>query len=428
MKNVYVPRLFDKTLSFLLTCMGAVLVSGPKGCGKSTTCSRFAKEIIDFTDEIASANMIKLATLSPSEFLKNRKKPLLIDEWQIISFIWNNIKLECDKSNSFGNFILTGSVNDINAKNDPLSRHTGSMRIVKKVMRTMSLFESKDSNGLVSLSNLKDNKFNFGRCDKTLNDYAYYICRGGWPLSLSFNDEKASLYQAKAFFTSLVSEDMFSIKDLKIDKNEQRVRNFFRSYARNISSQCADNVIIDDFLNEQNSMANETFLKYMEIARRLYIIDELEAWNPNLRSKIAIRSKNTRHFFDPSIGASALGLTPLSLFKDMNTFGLLFEDLVIRDLRVYADVLDAKIYHYRDRYDNEIDAVIVFDDGNYGLIEIKLGTEEEIDNSAKKLLKLKENIFDNNKEASFLLIITAKDLAYQREDGVYIAPLGTLTY
>ena len=428
MKNTYVPRLFDKTLNFLLTCMGAVLVSGPKGCGKSTTCSRFAKEIIDLTDEIASANIIKLATLSPSELLKNRKKPLLIDEWQVISFIWNNIKLECDKSTSFGNFILTGSVNSANTKNEPISRHTGSMRIVKKVMRTMSLIESKESNGLVSLSNLKENKFNIVRCEKTLEDYSYYICRGGWPLSLSFDDEKAALFQAKAFYASLVSEDMFSLKDLKIDKNEQKARNFFRSYARNISSQCSDSVIIEDFLNEENSFANETFLKYMEAARRLYIIDELEAWNPNLRSKIAIRSKNTRHFFDPSIGACALGLTPSSLFKDMNTFGLLFEDLVIRDLRVYADVLDAKIYHYRDRYDNEIDAVIVFDDGNYGLIEIKLGTEEEINNAAKKLLKLKSNIFDNDKEASFLLVITAKDLAYQREDGVYVAPLATLTY
>lgn len=280
------------------------------------------------TDEIESENLIKLATLSPTEFLKNRKKPLLIDEWQMISFIWNNIKLECDKSNSFGNFILTGSVNNKNLKNVLSNRHTGTMRIVKKVMRTMSLFESKESNGSVSLSSLKNNKFNIASSDKTLKNYAYYICRGCWPLSLYFDDEKASLYQAKAFYTSLVSGDMFSLKDVKLDKNEQRARSFFRSYARNVSSQCSDNVIIDDFLNEQDSFANQTFLKYMEAARRLYIIDELEARNPNLRSKVAIRSKNKRHFFDPSIGDCALGLTPLSIFKDMNTFTLLFEDLV----------------------------------------------------------------------------------------------------
>lgn len=423
----YIPRLFDKTLEFALKSKGAILVVGPKWCGKSTTSSRQAKTIIDLTIEETKEQYINFAKAAPTLFLQQGEKPLLIDEWQEISFIWNSIKDQVDKNKSFGQFILTGSVTDKAIANDKKGYiHTGTGRIVKKIMRPMSLFESGDSNGLVSLLNLKEGRFQPCISKLTIEDYAYLICRGGWPLSLNC-EENVALQQAIDFYDATVNEDIFSLKDIKIRKDINKARKLMRSYARNISSQCSDDVLLKDVSSNDTSFDVRTFQKYMLALNRLYVVEELEAWNPNLRSKVAIRAKNTRHFVDPSIAASALGVGPKGLFLDMKTFGFLFESLVIRDLRIYCDTLNAFVYHYKDQLDREADAVIQFRDGSWALVEVKLGNQEDVDIAASKLIKLAKDI-DAEKmgKPAFLMVVTKGAVALKREDGVYEIPLGCL--
>lgn len=423
----YLNRLFDETLEFALRSKGAVLVVGPKSCGKSRTSSRHAKTIIDLTDKKTSEQQILLANASPERFLNQGERPLLIDEWQEISFIWNTIKKEVDKTSAFGQFILTGSVTDktlVNGEEDK-SRHTGTARIIKKMMRPMSLFESGDSNGKVSLLGLKNGEFEVSTSSKTINDYAFLICRGGWPLAM--NEEKdVSLQQAIDFYDGVVEEDLFSLEDIPLRKDEQRARKIMRSYARAISQQTADSVIMNDVATADESFDVKTFNKYMLALRRLYVIEELEAWNPNLRSKIAIREKNTRHFIDPSIAAAALGVGPDGLFADMKTFGFFFESLAVRDLRIYCDTFNAKLYHYKDKDDREADAVIQFRDGSWALIEVKLGDREEIDSAALKLRKLADDIDESTGKPTFLMVITKDMVARRREDSVYEVPLACL--
>ena len=423
----YIPRLFDKTLEFALKSKGAILVVGPKWCGKSTTSSRQAKTIIDLTIEETKEQYINFAKSAPTLFLQQGEKPLLIDEWQEISFIWNSIKDQVDKNKSFGQFILTGSVTDKAIANDKKGYiHTGTGRIVQKIMRPMSLFESGDSNGLVSLLNLKEGRFQPCISKLTIEDYAYLICRGGWPLSLNC-EEDVALQQAIDFYDATVNEDIFSLKDIKIRKDINKARKLMRSYARNISSQCSDDVLLKDVSSNDTSFDVRTFQKYMLALNRLYVVEELEAWNPNLRSKVAIRAKNTRHFVDPSIASSALGVGPKGLFLDMKTFGFLFESLVIRDLRIYCDTLNAFVYHYKDQLDREADAVIQFRDGSWALVEVKLGNQEDVDIAASKLIKLAKDI-DTQKmgKPAFLMVVTKGAVALKREDGVYEIPLGCL--
>lgn len=424
----YIARLFDQTLDFALKSKGAVLVVGPKSCGKSTTAARHAKTIIDLTDNQSKEQQIALAKVSIDRFLNQGQRPLLIDEWQEIAFIWNSIKSEVDKSQSFGQFILTGSVTDktlIDGEEDS-SRHTGTGRIIKKIMRTMSLFESGDSNGQVSLLDLKDGRFDACISSKNIEDYAFLICRGGWPLAIK-QEKDVALQQAIDFYENVVEEDIFSLNDIPLRRDTQKARKLMRSYSRALGSQTSDAVIMGDVSSNDIAFDNKTFSKYMLALRRLYVIEELEAWNPNLRSKVAIREKNTRHFIDPSIATSALGVGPEGLFKDMKTFGLLFESLAVRDLRIYCDTFGAKLYHYRDKNDNEADAVIQFRDGSWALIEIKLGDKEEIDNAAKKLLNIAKDIdAETTGEPSFLMIITKDMVGTKRDDGVYVVPLACL--
>lgn len=423
----YIKRLFDQTLDFALKSKGAVLVVGPKSCGKSTTAARHAKTVIDLTENKIKDQQVKLAKVSSEMFLNQGERPLLIDEWQEVSFIWNSIKNEVDKSHSFGQFILTGSVTDrtlVDGEEDK-SRHTGTARIIRKVMRPMSLFESGDSNGTVSLLDLKEGVFNVSMSQKDIKDYAYLICRGGWPLALN-QEEDVALQQSIDFFDGLVEDDLFSLKDIPLRKDEQRARKLMRAYARSIANQTADSVIMQDVSSNDESFDVKTFNKYMLALRRLYVVEELEAWNPNLRSKIAIREKNTRHFIDPSIATSALGVSPQGLFADMNTFGFLFESLVVRDLRIYCDTFGAKVYHYKDKYDREADAVIQFRDGSWALIEVKLGDREDIESAAKKLKEIRDDIDESTGKLAFLMIITKDLIATRREDGIYEVPLACL--
>ena len=425
---VYIPRLFDKTLEFALKSKGAVLVVGPKSCGKSTTSRRQAKTIIDLTDPDVVEQQVSLARSSAKKFLNQGERPLLIDEWQEVSFIWNSIKSEVDKSNSFGQFILTGSVTDhtLDEGQEDRTRHTGTARIIRKVMRPLSLFESGDSNGEISLLDLKEGKFEPSISSKTIEDYAYYICRGGWPLAMN-KERDVALQQAIDFYEGLVTDDIFSLKDIPLRRNEQRARKLLRSYSRAVGTQTADSVILEDVASGDDSFDAKTLAKYLLALRRLYVIEELEAWNPNLRSKIAIRAKPTRHFIDPSIAAAALGVGPEGLFKDMRTFGFLFESLVVRDLRVYCDTFGAQLYHYKDKDDREADAVIHFRDGSWALIEVKLGDQKDVDDGASNLLKIAKDIDEEKTGApAFLMVVTKNMLARKREDGVYEIPLACL--
>ena len=429
MSRGYIKRLFDDVLEFTLKSKGAVIIVGPKWCGKSTTASRYAKTTIDLMPLDTRNDYISLAKIAPSEFLNLGEKPILIDEWQHVSFIWDQVKYEIDKTGDFGQYILTGSVSD-KEKNDLInekeSRHTGNGRITKKMMRTMSLYESGESNGSISLMDLKNNIFKTSFSDKNINDYAFYICRGGWPLSLN-QDRDIALAQAGDYFDVVVTEDVFSIKELPLRRDEQRARKVMRSYARNVSIAASDETLRDDCISNDESFDKETFSRYLQVLRHLYVIEELPAWNPNLRSKTAIRTKETRHFVDPSIAAAALGLTPGGLFRDITTFGLLFESLVIRDLRIYCDSIRARVYKYRDSKKREADAVIVFNDGSWALVEVKLGGEEDIKEACENLIKIAKDIdVEKTGKPAFLMVVTKNKFAYKTENGVYIVPLACL--
>lgn len=425
----YIARLIDKELDFYLKSVGGVLIVGPKWCGKSRTAKRHAKTVIDLLKKKTRDQYVELAKKAPELLLNSGEKPILIDEWQIISFIWNSIKEAIDENGSFGQYILTGSVTD-NTIDKPnktdQERHTGTGRILKKVMRPMSLYESGDSNGTISLSELRENNDIVSVSNKTIYDYSFLICRGGWPLAIN-EEEMIALQQAKTFYNGLVSEDVFSLKDIPLRKDETRARKLLRSYARNLATQASNEVIKADLKESGEDIDKETFIKYIKVLERLYVVEELEAWNPNLRSKTAIREKNTRHFVDPSIAAVALGITPKSMFSDMKTFGFLFESLAIRDLRIYCDAIGAKIFHYRDKLDRETDAVIQFEDGSWALAEIKLGDIEEIKKASQKLINFANDI--NNKEhpkPAFLMVITGEKFAYRDDNGVFIVPLACL--
>ena len=426
MSQKYIERLLDQTLDFALRSKGAVLIVGPKSCGKSTTVKRYAKTIIDLTDNSVRDQQISLAKTSIEKFLNQGEKPLLIDEWQEVSFIWDNIKYEVDKSSEFGQFILTGSVTDKTLSGDENRKHTGTGRIIRKLMRPMSLYESGESNGSVSLMNLKNGIFETSTSNLTIDDYAFLICRGGWPLSIN-KDKDIALQQAVDFYENAVEDDVFLLKDIKIRKDSQKARKIMRAYSRSIGSQTSDVVILKDVASSDENFNIKTFNKYILALKRLYIIDELEAWNPNLRSKIAIREKSTRHFIDPSIAAASLGVGPEGLYKDMKTFAFLFESLVIRDLKIYCDTIGAHVYHYKDKHGRESDAVIQFRDGSWALIEVKLGDKEDIDLAAKKLINISKDIdVEKTGEPAFLMVITKGLVALKRKDGVYEVPLACL--
>ena len=427
LNNDYIPRLFDEELDFYLKCVGAVVIVGPKFCGKSTTAKRHAKTIVDLTKTQDREQYVALAKNAIENFLNMGEKPQLIDEWQIVSFVWNDIKSSIDESGTFGQYILTGSVTDNlkSGSDNEKEQHTGTGRIVRKMMRTMSLYESGESNGSVSLLGLKENVFKPSISDKTIQDYAFYICRGGWPLAIN-QPEDSALQQAINFYEGLVTLDLFSLNDVSLRKDPQRARKLLRAYSRTIGSQASNELIKEDMKSDDGELDKDTFSKYILALQRLFVIEELEAWNPNLRSKTAIREKSTRHFVDPSIATSALGVGPKGLFADMNTFGFLFESLAVRDLRVYCDTIGANVYHYRDKLDREADAVIQFKDGEWALIEIKMGNQDDIDEAANKLLKLADDIDEDKKNPAFLMIITKEKFAYQRNDGVYVVPLACL--
>ena len=420
MKN-YRKRIADQILRDRLEAKGAVLIQGAKWCGKTTTALQLAQSVLYMQDPVKKEQNLKMAELNPSLLLEG-KTPRLIDEWQLAPNLWDAIRFEVDKRDEFSQFIMTGSTMPLS---DMSTAHTGTGRIARMIMRPMTLYESGDSNGSVSIKDLfAKQKEIVAKSELTIVQIAYLICRGGWPKSLDQN-EKVALRQAYDYYDSIVESDISSADN--VSKNPQRVKLFMRSYSRFIAADIKiTNIRADMIVNDVDTLSEDTIYSYINALKRIFVIENLPAWNPNLRSKTSIRTADTCHFTDPSIAVAALGFGPNDLLNDLNTMGLLFESMCVRDLRIFAESLDGTLYHYRDKSGLECDAVVHLRNGSYALIEIKLGGSE-IDTAAKHLLSL-AGIIDTNrmKEPSFLMIITGMEFGYLREDGVYVVPIGCL--
>ena len=419
----YKKRIADELLKKKLKGKGAVLIQGPKWCGKTTTAEQISNSVLYMDNPEEKEQNISLANLKPSLLLTG-EVPRLIDEWQLAPKLWDAIRFEVDHRGEEGQFILTGS--SVPANMDEVA-HTGTGRFAWLTMRPMTLYESGESNGSVSLLDLFNSSIELNGTSKlSLEDVAYLCCRGGWPRSI-FMDKDTALEQAYDYYDAVVNADISRVDN--INRSPERAKNLMKSYARNIGSQVSNETIKDDMLNNDSfSLDVDTILSYINALKKLFVIEESPAWNPNLRSKTAIRTSKTRYFVDPSIATAALGIGPNDLINDLDTFGLIFESLCIRDLRVYAESINGSVYHYRDSSDLECDAVVHLRNGLYGLIEIKLGGEELINKGVETILKLKNKIdTDKMNNPSFLMVLTATGkYAYKREDGIYIVPIGCL--
>lgn len=421
MKN-YLPRITDKLLDERLKAKGAILIEGPKWCGKTTSAKEFAKSFIAMDEPDKTKQYKQMAELNPSALLEG-ETPRLVDEWQLAPNLWNAVRYEVDKRDDFGQFILTGSA--VPAEFDA-SMHSGTGRISRLYMRTMSLYESKDSDGAISLSDLFDDKEISCANHKTLDDIAFLICRGGWPISIKL-EGKASLFQAIDYFDSVVKNDISRVDSVKRDV--EKAKSLLRSYARHVGSQAPLETIRKDMLANQVATFDQvTLYSYIDALKKIFVIEDAPAWNPNIRSKTAIRSTDTRYFIDPSIATAALGIGPKDLTQDLNTMGLLFENLAVRDLRIYSELLDGSVYHYRDKSGLECDAVIHLRNGSYGLVEIKLGGDKLIEEGAQTLKTLSDLIDTNSmKKPSFMMVLCAQaPFAYKRNDSVYVVPITSL--
>lgn len=424
-KPGYKPRIADSILSNKLKGMGAVLIEGPKWCGKTTTAEQQANSIIYMDNPILRESNIEAANIDPSLILDGAV-PRLIDEWQIAPKLWDAIRFTVDHRGEDGQFILTGSAVPLVDKDELMRTHTGTGRICRIKMRTMSLWESGDSSGKISLKALFDGKKQSATCTTKLEHIAYLACRGGWPRAI-FQEPDISLERATDYVDAVINSDINRV-DGSI-KNTDRISRLLRSYARFTGTQTSVSAIASDLIsNENDTFDVRTVQSYINALKLIFVIEDMPAWNPNLRSKAAIRTSDTRYFTDPSIAVAALGIGPNDLLSDLNTFGFIFENLCVRDLRVYAESLNGHAYHYRDSLGLECDTVIHLRNGRYGLIEIKLGGDKLINEGAANLLKLRDKI-DTDKMASpsFMMILTAVgNFAYQREDGIYVVPITSL--
>lgn len=420
--HMYYERLIEERIARKLRSSGAVLVAGPKFCGKTTTCMLYQKSFIKLNTKQA----IAMARMNPKGVLHG-ETPRLIDEWQKAPDIWNQVKDDLDFNYEFGRYILTGSSTPADKTE---IHHSGAGRIAPLNMRPMTLWESKESKGTVSLMDLFEGGEKYPwdmNTDFTLEDAAFLLCRGGWPIAVQAPKDIA-LEITKNYYGGLfVFED--SENERFRNKKPEVLRMILRSYARNISSEAAVSTIISDIRqSNERTMDTKTYDDYMEALRDLYIIEDMEAWNPNIRSKTSIRSTPTRHFVDTSIACRSLGVSPKDLMNDLESFGLFFEDFAVRDLRVYADSLGGVVKHYRDNAGLECDAIVHLEDGRWGGVEIKLGGEDLINEGAESLKTLRDKIVEKSDEKapSFLLVLTAVGGAYKREDGVFVAPINLL--
>lgn len=423
----YLPRIIDKQIEKYLRVIGAILIIGPKWCGKTTTAMEHTNSMLKLQSN-QKDYYYQVAEINPKQLL-NGEKPKLIDEWQITPILWDIIRNDVDESNDKGLYILTGST----VVNDSEIMHTGTGRIHRMLMMPMSLYESKDSNGQISLSELFQNPdMDISTCisDLKVEDIAFVACRGGWPESLNIENREDQLLIASLYFDAICESDVSAIDGIKRDSN--RVRYILRSYSRNISTLAKDKTILSDITHEYGDIGKTTYYDYIDALKRLFVIKNIDGWSPNIRSANMIRKGTKKEFIDPSIAIAALDLSPERLMNDIKTFGFIFENLCIRDLTIYINDIGGNIYYYNDNYGLEADAVLQLKNGDYALIEIKLGSRE-IEKGAKNLLKLKKLIQEkkdkeklNIPNPKFLAIITGGEFAYTRKDGVKVIPIGCL--
>ena len=419
----YKQRIADRILERKVLGKGAVLIEGPKWCGKTTTAKQLAKSVLDLGDSAVLKQSSGLIEISPKTLLDG-VTPRLIDEWQALPPIWDSIRSEVDRRGEPSQFILTGS--SVLPEADE-TVHSGTGRFATIKMRPMSLYESGESTGTVSLKDLFEGKsIEVQQNELDVEEIAFLTCRGGWPWATIIS-KKVALDQAFDYVDSVIQRDIQRVD--KVKRSAERAKLLLRSYARNISQQVSYGTIKKDMLsNDASTLDEDTVADYIKALKKLFVIEDLAAWNPNIRSKAAIRTSDTRHFVDPSIGTAILGLGPKDLINDLKSFGFFFEDMVVRDLRVYAEALDGELYHYRDSSGLECDTVLHRRNGSYALMEVKLGGEQNIEDGAKSMLALAENIDTGKMPApSFMAVIVGVgQYAYQRKDGVYVIPIGCL--
>jgi len=422
----YKHRIMDALLDRKLQAKGAVVIEGPKWCGKTTTAGEVAASKVMLARKDVKEQFRSLLEID-SDAALGGETPMLIDEWQTVPTLWDSVRCIVDERQMTGQFILTGSaVPDKEAEAE--IEHSGTGRFAWLTMRPMTLFESGESNGSVSLSELflSPDKI-LAKNDLKLKDIAFLICRGGWPMAVGLADDVA-LEQAFDYYDAVTKEDISKVDGVK--RASERVKRLMRSYARHQGTQASIATLRDDLKNNDSSALDDsTIYTYLDALRKIFVIEDMPAWNPNLRSKTAIRTADTRYFVDPSIATAALELGPTDLMHDLNTMGLLFETLCVRDLRVFAESLNGNVYHYRDKNGLECDAVVHLRGGYYGLVEIKLGGKSLIDDGAATLTALSNQIDTTRMKApAFKMILTATgDYAYRRpEDGVYVVPIGCL--
>jgi len=407
-------------MELALQASGAVLIVGPKWCGKTETAKQFAKSVLLMQHAEHAEDYLKMASLKPSELLEG-ETPRLIDEWQDAPVLWNAVRFTVDQRRKRGQFILTGSVVPKLSKN----MHSGAGRISRLEMRTMSLYESNESTGEISLADLFHGATGMiGSSKLSIDDIVYILLRGGWPETVKESRTEIAMKIVSDYIETLIYDDMSRVDGKK--RNPTRVRNLLRSIARHTSAPANNATILADLEANDETISDKTIADYTNALKKLYVINELPVWSMSMRSKTVIRTTPKRHLTDPSIAGVMLGSNKEKLFNDFNTFGLLFESMAVRDLRVYADKLNGKVFYYRDKQGNEVDVIIELSDGRWGAVEIKMGSNEE-ESTSKNLIKFKNNVnTEKMGEPSFLAIVTATKVGYQRDDGVWVVPLGCL--
>ena len=419
----YKKRIADRILKNKLEGKGAILIEGPKWCGKTTTAEQFASSVLYMDDPQRKDQNIMMSEINPGRLLQG-SAPRLIDEWQLAPKLWDAIRFEVDHRKELGQFILTGSAVPPDTQE---ITHSGTGRFSWLTMRPMSVYESGESTGEVSLRELFNSPETIdGESNIDIEKLAFMVCRGGWPQSVDMKYNVA-LQQAFDYYDAVVNWDINRADG--VQKNKERVKRLMRSYARNQGSQVSISTIRQDIIvNDESDISEDTVSAYLNALRKIFVIEDMPAWNPNLRSKTAIRTSDTRYFIDPSIATASLGIGPKDLINDLKTFGLMFETLCVRDLRVYAEALDGNVYHYRDKENLECDAVVHLRNGTYGLIEIKLGGNKLIEEGAVNLKTLNSKLdTEKMKNPSFLMILVGTgDFAYRSDDGIYVVPVGCL--
>ncbi len=417
--NKYTTRICDFELKNALDTMGAVLIEGAKWCGKTSTATNVARSVLFMQDPDKARSYQEMADTKPSLLLKG-ESPRLLDEWQMAPVLWDAVRFEVDKRGLAGQFILTGSA----VPADNVTAHTGTGRFARILMRPMSLYESKESNGTVSLANLFDKKHEIeGLSDLSIEQIALTLCRGGFPATIN-KPEKAALRMSIDYVEAIINQDISKVDG--VEKNPNRVRLLLRSLARNIATMASVQTILNDVESTDTSISDKTFATYHNALRRIFVVEDMPAWSPSLRSKTAIRTSPKRHFVDPAIATAVMRINPVAVLQDFEYFGFLFEALCARDVRIYAQRNDGDVFHYRDKSGLEADMIVQLHDGRWGAIEVKLGNNQ-IEQAAENLLKLKEKIdTDKMREPSFLLVLTGGQFAYRRKDGVLVVPIGCL--